>query len=337
MTHWPVFVEFAILSLTIGGSGYFLSLYGDVIAEKTGLGGTWVGLAMLASVTSLPELVTGVSSVTYVGVLDIALGDALGSCVFNLLLIVLLDFLHREASVYTRISQGHILSAGFGVVLLGFVAFNIVLPQHNVSLRFRHVGLYTPIIFLFYMFAMRTVFRYEKTQRMEVVEEIAERYPEISLRRALTVYFMAAAMVVLVGIRLPVTAEHLAQAMGWDQSFVGTVFVALATSLPEVAVTLSALKIGALDMAISDLLGSNLFDLVIIAVDDSVYLKGPLLYNVSPVHLITILSAIMMTGVAIVGLLHRPKTRLFKTVGWVSLLMFSIYILNMSVLYLQRV
>jgi cation:H+ antiporter len=44
----------------------------------------------------------------------------------------------------------------------------------------------------------------------------------------------------------------------------------------------------------------------------------------------------MMTGVAIVGLLYRPKTRLFRTVGWASLLMFSIYILNMSVLYLQR-
>lgn len=125
--------------------------------------------------------------------------------------------------------------------------------------------------------------------------------------------------------------------MGWDRSFVGTVLVALATSLPEVAVTLSALKIGALDMAISDLFGSNLFNLVIIAVDDLVYLKGPLLANVSPAHLITILSAIMMTGVAIVGLLYRPKTRLFKTVGWTSLLIFSIYILNVSVLYLQRV
>ena len=335
MAHWPIFIEFTVLALMIGCSGYFLSLYGDVIAEKTGLGGTWVGLAMLATVTSLPELVTGVSAVTYAGVLDIALGDALGSCVFNLLLIVLLDFLHREASVYTRISQGHILSAGFGVVLLGFVVFNIVLFQNSINVSLGFIGLYTPIIVLFYIFAMRTVFRYEKSQRIEVVEEIAECYPKISLTRALTLYFLAAVVVVFLGIRLPVTAEHLAAAMGWDQSFVGTVFVAFATSLPEMAVTLSALRIGALDMAISDLFGSNLFNLVIVAVDDLAYLKAPLLANISPVHLVTILSAIMMTGVAIVGLLYRPKTRLFKTVGWTSLIMFSIYILNMSVLYLQ--
>lgn len=337
MTHWTIFTEFAVLASIIGGSGYFLSLYGDVIAEKTGLGGSWVGFAMIATVTSLPELVTGISSVTYANVPNIALGDALGSCVFNLLLIVLLDFLHREASVYTRISQGHILSAGFGVVLLGFVAFNIVLFQNGVNLNYRHVGLYTPIIVLFYIFAVRTVFRYEKAQRLEVVGEIAERYPKISLARAVTFYALAAAVVVLAGIRLPVTADHLAEAMGWGKSFVGMVFVALATSLPEVAVTLSALRIGALDMAISDLFGSNLFNLVILAVDDLFYLKGPLLASVSAVHLISAQSAIMMTGIAIVGLLYRPKTRLFKTVGWTSLLIFSIYILNVSVLYLQRV
>lgn len=336
MTHWPVFVEFAALALVIGGSGYFLSLYGDVIAEKTGLGGTWVGIALLATVTSLPELVTGISAVTYVNVPNIALGDALGSCVFNLLLIVLLDFLHRGASVYTRVSQGHILSAGFGVVLLGFTAFNLVLYQHGIKLSFWHIGIYSPIIMLFYLLAMRTVFRYEKAQRLEAVEEIAECYPTISLIKALTGFTLAAVVVVLAGIRLPVTAEHLAEAMGWQRSFVGTVFVALATSLPEVAVTVSALRLGALDMAISDLLGSNLFDLAIIAIDDMAYLKGPLLANVSPVHLVTVQSAIMMTGIAIVGLLYRPQQRLFKTVGWGSLFMFIIYILNLSVLYLQQ-
>jgi cation:H+ antiporter len=324
------------LALVIGVSGYFLSLYGDVIAEKTGLGGTWVGIALLATVTSLPELVTGVSAVTYVNVPNIALGDALGSCVFNLLLIVLLDFLHRDASVYTRVSQGHILSAGFGIVLLGFVAFNLVLYQHGINLSFWHVGIYSPIIVLFYIFAMRTVFRYEKALRLEVVEEIAERYPKVSLTKASVLFALATVVVVLAGIRLPVTAEHLAEAMDWHRSFVGTVFVAMSTSLPEVAVTFSALRIGALDMAISDLLGSNLFDLVIIAIDDMAYLRGPLLADVSPVHLVTSQSAIMMTGIAIVGLLYRPQRQLFKTVGWGSLFMLIIYILNLSVLYLQH-
>lgn len=336
MSHWLLLLEFAVLSIVIGIAGYFLSLYGDVIAEKTGLGGNWVGFSMLATVTSLPELVTGISSVTYVGVPDIALGDALGSCVFNLLLIVMLDFMHRDSSVYTRISQGHILSAGFGVILLGFVAFNILLYGNGFDLSLRHIGLYAPIMILFYLVTMRTVFRYEKAQHLEAVEEIVERHPKIGLAKAVVFYCIAGAVVIAAGIRLPLTAEHVAQAMGWQRSFVGTVFVALATSMPEVAVTFSAFRIGAVDMAISDLFGSNLFDLLIIAVDDVAYVKGPLLADVSSMHLISAQSAIMMTGVAIVGLLYRPQTRLFKTVGWVSLFMFSIFILNMSVLYLQH-
>jgi len=58
-----VFLEFAALAVGLGLAGYYLTVYGDVIAEKTGLGGTWIGLAMMATVTSLPELVTGISSV----------------------------------------------------------------------------------------------------------------------------------------------------------------------------------------------------------------------------------------------------------------------------------
>lgn len=336
MSHGPIFLEFASLALIIGIAGFFLSLYGDVIAEKTGLGGTWVGLSMLALVTALPELVTGISSVTYVGVPNIALGDVVGSCVFNLLLIVLLDFLHRGASVYTRISQGHILAAGFGVALLGFLAFNILLYQNGFQWRLGHVGVYVPIILLFYLVAMRTVFRFEKAQRQETVEEVAERHPNIGLARAIALYFVSAAAVVAAAIRLPLTAEHLALDMGWQSSFVGTVFVAMATSMPEMAVVFSSFRIGALDMAISDLLGSNLFDMVIVALDDLAYLKGPLLADVSPVHLMSTHSAIMMTGIAIVGLRYRSDTKLFRTVGWVSLFMFSIYILNMTVLYLQR-
>src|SRR5574341_1134667 len=99
---WVPWLEFAACAGLIGYAGSRLSRYGDVIADKTGLGGTWIGLVLLATVTSLPELATGISSVTAAGVPNIALGDALGSTVFNLVLIVMLDFLHRGESVYTR-------------------------------------------------------------------------------------------------------------------------------------------------------------------------------------------------------------------------------------------
>jgi cation:H+ antiporter len=330
-----VWLEFLICVALIGVAGTALSRYGDVIADKTGLSGTWIGLVLLATVTSLPELVTGVSAVTVADTPDIALGDVLGSCVFNLVILTILDFLQREESVYTRASHGHILSAGFGVILIGFVGFNVLLADSAFDVALGHVGLYTPLIIVLYVVAMRTVFRYERAQMAAYAGEHAERYPETSLRQAVQRYVLAALVVVGAGIWLPFIGEQIARVMEWEATFVGTLFVAFATSVPEMVVTVSAMRLGALDMAIGNLLGSNLFDILIVAVDDIFFTRGPILAHVSPVHAISAMSAVMMTGIVIVGLLYRPKTRLFRAAGWASPLLLGIYLLNAFVLYLH--
>ena len=136
------------------------------------------------------------------------------------------------------------------------------------------------------------------------------------------------------GAALPFVAKALAVEMGWHQSFVGTLFVAFVTSLPEMVVTVAALKLGAVDMAIGNLFGSNLFNIAILAIDDILYVRGPLFDSVSATHAISAFSAIMMTGVAIVGLLYRPRTRVLKTVGWVSIFLFTVYLINSYILYI---
>ena len=333
-TVFIVWLEFALCAAVIAIAGTKLSRYGDIIADKTGLGGAWIGLALMATVTSLPELVTGVSALALADAPDIALGNVLGACIINLTMIVFLDLLQREESIYTRASQGHILSAGFGIVMAGFVGFSLLLAQHGDAMSLYSVGVYSPLLFLLYAVAVRTVFRYERASRAEAVGERVERYPDILLRDALLRYTAGATVVVAVGLWLPFVARDLAKVMGWQETFVGTLFVALATTLPEITVTLSALRIGALDLAISNLLGSNLFNLLIIAIGDVVYLKGPLLSFISPLHAMSAFSVVMMSGVAVIGLFYRPRTRVFKTVGWASLLLLSIYLVNAMFLFL---
>ncbi len=329
-----VWIQFLACVGLIWAAGVRLSRYGDVIAEKMGLSRTWVGVILLATVTSLPELVTGISAVALVHSPNIALGDVLGSCVFNLLIITVLDFLHRGESVLTRASQGHILSAGFGITLIGFVGFTLLLSGHGLNPSVGHVGLSSVIIVILYAIAMRMVFRYERRQRAAYTEEAVEQYPRITLRQAAVRYALAALVVVATGTLLPFVGEQMATVMGWRRTFVGTLFVAFATSVPEVVVTVAAVRIGALDMAIGNLFGSNLFDIVIVAVDDLCFLPGPILAHASPLHAVSALSAVMMTGVTIVGLLYRPTTQLFRAVGWASLWLFSLYLLNTYVLYL---
>jgi len=327
-------LEFALCAALIAAAGSRLSRYGDIIAEKTGLGGAWIGLALMATVTSLPELVTGVSAVALADAPDIALGNVLGACIINLTMIVILDLLYREESIYMRASQGHILSASFGIIMAGFVGFSVLFSQHGEVMSLYHVGVYSPFLLLLYGVAMRALFRYERSQRAAAVEERVERYPDTTLREALIRYGLAASVVVAAGLWLPYVGQDIAAAMVWQETFVGTLFVAFATTLPEIVVTVSALRIGAVDLAVSNLLGSNLFNLVIVAIDDIVYLKGPLLSSVSSLHAVSALSVVMMSGVAVVGLFYRPRERLFRTVGWTSLLLLSLYLLNAFFFYL---
>ena len=328
-----IWLKFLLCLAVIGLAGARLSRYGDIIAEKTGLGGNWVGLVLMATVTSLPELVTGISAVTVVGAPNIAIGDVLGSCVFNLLILVVVDYLYREESVYTRASRGHILAAGFGVVLIGLTGLSLILAPLGAGLAIGHVGAYTPLFILLYLLAMRTVYQYQRREMAEFVEESAARYEDVSLRAAVIGYGVAAGFVVAAGAWLPFIGEDIAQQMGWQQSFVGTLFVAAATSAPEIAVTIAAVRIGALDMAIANLLGSNLFDILIIAIDDLFYRPGPILAHVSPVHAVSAFSAVIMTGTAVVGLFYRPGGKLLRTVGWISIFLLALYLINSWVLF----
>ena len=328
-------LQFFACAAVITVAGTKLSRYGDIIAEKTGVSGSWVGLVLLAGVTSLPELVTGVSSVTIADSPNIAVGDVMGSCVFNLAILVVVDLLYRDESIYRRASQGHILSAGFGVVMIGFAGLNVMVGDRGTVLVFGHVGAYTPVMLVLYLVAVRAVFHYEREQLITHSREEALRYPEVTLRQVAVRYAIAALAILAAGTWLPFVGVQLAEAMGWHKTFVGTLFVAGATSLPELVVTIAALRMGAFDMAIANLLGSNLFNMAILAIDDALYLSGPLLSHVSPLHAISAASASVMTGIVIVALLFRPRSRLFRTVGWVSVGLFLFYLLNTYLLYLH--
>jgi cation:H+ antiporter len=333
MTAAGIWIQFLVCAAIIGAAGPTLSRSGDIIADKTGISGNWIGLILLGTVTSLPELVTGISAVTGAAVPDIAVGDVLGSCVFNVAILVIVDSIYRRGSIYERASQGHILSAGFGVVLIGFVGFNLLLSERGLSLAIGHVGIYTPVIVGLYLIAARSVFVYERSHREAFVAGAAERYPNVTLPSAIRRFILAAVLIVAAGAFLPFIGANLAATMGWGETFVGSLFVAGATSLPELVVTIAAVRIGALNLAFANLLGSNLFDMLVLAADDLFYTDGPILADVSPSHAVSAASAVIMTGFVIVSLLYQPRRRIWHSVGWTSLALLGLYLLNGYVLF----
>ena len=194
-------LKFAACAALIGMAGPVLTHYGDVIARLTGLSRTWIGLALLATATSLPELFTGISAVTVAAAPNIAVGDVLGACILNLVILVVLDAMSRDEPMYRRIDQGHILTAGFGIILIAFVGALLLLSRDSLDMRFFHISAYKPIIIILYVVAIRAAFVYER--RVKPTPQIIQTDAKMSLRAALARYLVAAAVVAGAGTWLP--------------------------------------------------------------------------------------------------------------------------------------
>jgi cation:H+ antiporter len=318
-------LEFAACLAAIGYAGYHLTRYADAIAEKARISAGWAGLVLLATITSLPELMTGSSAVTVAGAPEIAIGDVLGSSVFNLFLLAVADAARRGQPIYAHASRGHIVSAAFGIALLGIVLAGLALGRAGPAVG--HVGWYSPVIAAVYAFAIHAVLRFERRLTPAALE-IAPRHPGLSLRAAVARYAMFAAAVIAAGVWLPFVGARLAAAMGWSDTFVGTLLVAIVTSMPEIVTTLAAVRIGAIDLAVGGVLGSNLFDVVIVAIDDLLYAKGPILADVSGAHAISATSAMVMSACLIGAFWIRPRRA-----WWINGTLAAVFLFNSWAVY----
>lgn len=327
-----LWLAFTLCTAAIVYAGTRLSRYGDIIAEKTGMGGTWIGVVLMAAVTSLPELVTGVSAVTYADAPDIAVGEVLGSCVFNMLILAFLDSAYRPMPISSKAQQGHTLSAGFGIFLLSLVVLGLFLPPQAFYLGW--VGIYSPLFIGIYFFAMRTIYHSEKKQLAQFIKETAIelKYKETSTGSAVRNYAVNAVIVIIAAMFLPKIGAGIAAATGLGESFVGAVLIAITTSLPEVVVSLAAVRMGAIDLAIGNLFGSNIFNILILGISDIFFVKGPLLAWSSRNHVIPALVAIMMTAVAIIGLTYRAEKKRLP-IAWDSVAIVLLYLISLGLLY----
>ncbi len=327
-----VWLEFVSCSALIGYAGMRLIRYGDALAELTGLSRNWSGLILVATVTSLPELVTGLSAVTISQAPDIAAGDVLGSCIVNLTILAMIDALYRKSPLFAVVNRDHLLPASLGVLLLVATAVILILSSQGAMPSLGHVSTGSFLLVGLYALAIKFLYRVEQCHRPAAIAVTSVR----PLKIALTGYVISAVVIVISGIWLPFLGVELAALMGWSNSFVGTLLVALSTSIPEFATTLAALRMGALDMAVGNLLGSNLFDVLILALDDMAYLQGPLYEHISERHWVSALTAALMSTVVILALIHRPTSRVGHVCSWASLSLMVMYLLNGGYQFLQR-
>ena len=330
-----IWMQFLATALVIVFGGTQLARYGDVLGEKSGLGRSWIGLVLLAATTSLPELFTGFSATALSTLPEIAMGDALGSCMFNLLILSLMDAIQPEP-LSTRAHQGHALSIGFGLLLFGVAGLGLLAGPRMPALGW--VGLPSLVLIALYFVAMHVIFTHEQHRRARETHEVAEhlQYGEITGRTAALRYAGAAVLVVGAALWLPRLGAELARQTGLGEAFVGSLFIAITTSLPEIVVSLTAVRIGALDLGIGNVLGSNLFNLLILGLDDVFYRQGPLLAGADVSHSVTVLAVVTMNALFLIGLTYRVITKRFA-VAWDTGAIAAVYVTAVVLAYVLSV
>jgi len=325
---------FIACSTIIIFSGAKLSKYGDIITSLTGMGKAWFGLILMSAVTSLPEFFTGVSSILIFHVPNIGVGDIMGSCAFNLLILALLDYFIPKKPLSSIVTKSHVVAGLFSIFLSTLTIISIVFGKWFP--RFGWFSSITILIILVYLIAIRVIFKNEQHLSASSVSGTVkisnEDAGKISLPVAIKQYALFAGAVIAGALLLPFFAGRLATETGLSKSFVATLLVAASTSLPELVVSISAVKMGSLDMAVGNLLGSNIFNMFILALDDLMYTKGPLLLQTNPDHALSGLVTLLMTSVVGISILYGSRTKRFM-LALDGILLIALYTILMLAIY----
>lgn len=321
-------ITFLLASLAIVLAGIKLARYGDALGKHTGIGQGWIGLLFLATITSIPELATTVTGAA-IDVPTIAMGNALGSNLFNVVILAVMDILLWGRGPFLRLVKPyHVASGGLAVLLTILVILGMTVSPGAA------VGGMSPFSFLIlltYLFGLFLLYRVEKR---EMAAEEERQAATLSLGHALAGFLFAAGVIIAAGIFLVRASKDISAATALSGSFMGAILVAVVTSLPELATSIGALRIGAYDMIVGDLFGSNMFNILTVFFADIAFRRGSIFSGLgagtSDLLLVGTLG-IGLTTIAMIAIAYRSK-RLVLGVGADALLILLGYLASAALI-----
>jgi cation:H+ antiporter len=334
---WAILVQFAVSAGAILVAGTVLTRCADAIADRTKLGRLLVGSIFLAGATSLPELLVDLNAIAQ-GSPDLAVGDLMGSSLFNLMILAIADLSHRaRGKMLSRASAAHALPAALSICLTALAALGILLGPRLAQTTVLGVGVSTLAIFATYLLGVRVVYYDQRVSAQQAAggaQEVLVPAGTMTLFRAILGYVVSAAAILVAAPFLADAAGDLADRSGLGETFIGTTLVALCTSLPELVATLVAVRMGAFDLAVGNIFGSNAFNMVLLMPLDAAQ-SGSLLAAVSPNHALTGLATIVVTSIALIGQLYQVEKRI-RFIEPDALLVLLLVLGSLAMLYYLR-
>lgn len=325
---WIIFVG---SSAVVVFAAIKLAEYGDVISVRTQMGGLLVGTILLAGATSLPELIASISAFR-ISAPGLAAGNFFGSNLVNMFMLALVDLLNYQVPLLRSQALTQTLTAALAATLTA-VASIFVLA--DVDLVIGWVSIESIILIVLYFGGVWLVQQEGKLSAATVNTPLgipSEAFP--SLRRGLFGFGLAALILVLAVPQLVGASSDIAAQTGMGDSFVGTALLSIVTSLPELLAAWAAVRIGAVEMAVGNLFGSSVFNMLALGIADFFYLEGSFLNDIDNDFALVGLLGLLLTMMALLGNIARVERRvLFIELD--ALAIIFVYLLSMFVLFLR--
>ena len=314
---------FSLASVAIVVAAIFLTTAADIIATRMGLGRLWVGSLLLAGATSLPELATAITAVL-AGHADLAAGNMFGANMLNMSNLAILMAFFGGRQIFQQLAPQQALVA---MTAIGLTGLATLFALSKADVTWLVVSMPGVVIIVTYVILSGVLRRFS----MGIEEESNEEAPSHSLRWAWMVFTACAAVIFVAGPLLAITADRIAEVTGIGASFIGVLALALVTTLPELTTTFTAFRIGAPDMAIANMYGTNSFNIAALGIASLFYPGGSLFANVGTSSISAGLFAVLLMGLGTLQMLRRRPLKHFSLTTPTPPMFVGLYILGLFV------
>ena len=333
---WPLALlvaSFIVVALIIGYFGIKMTKTARDLAQSTGLGEVLMGALFIGASTSLSGITTSVSAAA-AGYAELAVSNGLGGIAAQTAFLALADIAYRRANLeHAAASAENLFMSSFLLSLLAIHALAFSVP--TLSIFTIHPA--TIVLVIFYIFGIHLLARTHKTPMWlpKKTSDTSLESKETSRSHSSYLWIRFAgygAVVALAGYSLSQLAIPLGEKTGLSEGIVGGVFTAVSTSIPELVVAITAVRMGALNLAVGDIIGGNAFDTLFIAVSDIAYKEGPIYADVSRVEEFWLAISMLMSSVLLMGLIYRQRHGP-GNIGLESVLLLVLYFGGLIILY----
>ncbi|SVB56164.1 uncharacterized protein METZ01_LOCUS209018 [marine metagenome] len=322
---------FLIASVVIIVSALGLVKTADVIATQTGWGRVWVGSLLLGGATSLPELVTVSSAVHFLQPLEganLAMGTVFGANMMNVSKLTLIIALLGGRDFFQLLSNDQRILAAIALALTIATFFLSII---GMDFRWLFLSPATLIILFLYFISQRCLMRWSSN-----LNTAHETKPDRSLRWAWLVFLLSAIAVFVAAPFLAISASNIADRTGFGESFIGVLGVALVTSLPELASTITAIKIKSPDLAVATIYGTNAFNIAILGVSDMFYPSGSIFSHIDTGSLLACIFAIILGTLGTMQIMLKRPIKHFSLFEPSTFTICSIWVIGILLIFNTR-